>query len=246
MSVDNPDITASDIINDIEARLGGTNLDTTDYLPWVSYSYQKLYNAIISAGQQAKEYYFGNLVTFNLTAGTGEYSLETNIPRFGGIIKVEVKYGATDDLWVKAARLPSINNYSQVMSNVDTNYRGKSSVVYYLLQNIIGFIPTPPAGDPDTPQAKVWYVKRPYQINDGMDVIDIPHRYMEPLNDYVQAKAIQAENESYAEAGQIERTFAAKLNQITEQVENEFGEYEGTDSVQPFNGSRLYHNPLRR
>lgn len=245
MSTNNPDITASNIITDIEARLGTTNLDTTDYLPWVSYAYQKLYRAIVSAGQQAKEVYFGDDVTFNLTAGTGEYSLETNIPRFGGIIKVEVKYGGTSDDWVKATRLPSINNYNQVMNNTSTSYRAKESVLYYLLQDVIGFIPVPPGSDSGTPQTKVWYVKRPYQLDDGDDVIDIPYRYIDPLNDYVQAKAIQAENESYSESLEIERIFEAKLNKITEQVENEFGEYEGTDSVQS-QGTGLYSNPLRR
>lgn len=245
MSTNNPDITASDIITDIEVRLGTTNLDTTDYLPWVSYAYQRLYRAIISAGQQAKEVFFGDDVTFNLTPGTSEYSLSTNIPRFGGIIKVELKYGGTSDDWVKASRLPSINNYNQVMNNNTTSYRSKSSPLYYLLQNVIGFIPVPPGSDSGTPQAKVWYIKRPYQIDSGSDVIDIPYRFIDPLNDYVQAKAIQSENESYSESLEIERVFEAKLNRITEQIENEFGEYEGTNVVQAV-GSSLYSNPLRR
>lgn len=246
MSSSNPDITASDIITDIEVRLGGTNLDTDDYLPWISYAYQKLYRAIVAAGQQAKEVYFGNDVTFNLTGGTGEYSLETNIPRFGGIIKVEIKYGGTNDDWTKVARLPSINNYSQVMNNTSESYRAKQSPLYYVLQDTLGFIPVPPAGDAGTPQAKVWFVQRPYQLTLGTDVIDIPYRYLDPLNDYVQAKAIQAENESYRESLEIERIFEAKLVKITESVVDEFGEYEGTDSVQAINGSRLYHNPMRR
>jgi hypothetical protein len=246
MSTNNPDITASDIVTEVEIRLGDTNLDTEDYLNWISHAYQKLYRAIIAAGQQAKEVYFGNSITFNLASGTGEYSLETNIPRFGGIIKVEVKYGGTSDTWVRANRLPSLNNYNQVTANVTTDYHSKSSPLYYLLQDIIGFIPTPPTTDSGTPQAKVLYIKRPYQITLATDVIDIPYRYLEPIYEYVQAKAIQAENESYAESLEIERLFEAKLVQITEQVTDEFGEYEGTDQVQAESGSKLYSNPMRR
>lgn len=246
MSTNNPNIIASDIISDIEVRLGNSNLDTSEYLPWVSHAYQRLYRAIVAAGQQAKEVYFGDDVTFNLSSGTGEYSLSTNIPRFGGIIKVELKYGGTGDDWVKVARLPSINNYEQVMNNTSTVYRAKSSPLYYILQDVIGFIPVPPGADAGTAQAKVWYVKRPYQIDNGSDVIDIPYRFLEPLNDYVQAKAIQAENESYSESLEIDRVFEAKLKQITEQVVNEFGEYEGHDSIQPMSGSKLYNNPLRK
>ena len=246
MSTDNPDVTASDIVVDIESKLQGTNLDTTDYLPWISYAYQKLYRAIVSAGQQVKEYYFGDYITFNLSGGNNEYSLSTNIPRFGGMIKAEILYGGTNDTWTKLTRLPSLNNYGQTMNNVDTNYQSKQNPLYYILQDTIGIIPTPPAGDAGTPQIKVWYVKRPYQINDGADVIDIPYRYLEPLNDYVHAKAIQSENESYGESDMIEKNFDRKLQGITEDVENEFGEYEGTDSVQPFSGGRLHSNPMRK
>ena len=246
MSTNAPSITASDIVTNIETRLGGTNLDTTNYLPWISYAYQKIYRAIISAGQQAKEYYFGNYTTFNLTGGTGEYSLITNVPRFGGIIKVEIKYGATGDLWTPVKRIPSINNYYETTGNTSTTYQSKQSPLYYILQDTIGFIPVPPAGDSGTPQAKIYYVRKPYQITAGTDVIDIPYKYIDAIDDYVHAKAIQAENESYAESLEIERVFEAKLNQITEDVNDEFGEYEGIDSIQAFSGSKLYSNPLRR
>lgn len=246
MSANDPEITASDIVTDIENRLGDTNLDTEDYLPWISYAYQKVYNAIVAAGQQAKETYFGNKVTFNLTPGTNEYSLNTNVPRFGGFIKVEILYGGTNDQWVTATRLPSINNYSQTSGNISTSYRAKESPLYYKIQDTIGFIPTPPVTDSGTPQAKIWYVKEPYQITESTDVIDLPYKFLEPLTDYVHAKALEAENESYAEAGQIERKFEGKCIQVTEQVSDEFGEYEGTDSVQLMAGSRLRSNPLRR
>ena len=246
MSINVPSVTASDIITDIETRLGDTNLDTNDYLPWISYAYQKLYKAIVRAGQQAKEYYYGNYTTFNLTSGTGEYTLTTNVPRFGGIIKVEVKYGGTDDRWVTAARLPSINNYNQSSEYNTTQYRGKDKPYYYMLQDLIGFIPVPPGSDAGTPQAKIFYVRKPYQIDSGTDVIDVPYKYIDALNDYVQSKALQAENESYNESLEIERVFEAKLRQITEDVEDEFGEYEGTDSVQPMQGSQLHSNPLGR
>lgn len=246
MSANNPDITASDIITDVEVRLGDTNLSTANYLPWVSYAYQKVYHAIISAGQQAKEVYFGDYATFDLTAGTAEYTLTDEIPRFGGIIKVEIKYGGTDDDWVKCARLPSIANYSQTTDDVSTTYRAKSSAAYYRLKNKIGFVPTPPTTDSGTPQAKIYFIQRPYQITDGADVIDIPYRYQFAINDYVQSKALQAENESYAESGTIEKNFEYQLSRITELVENEFGEHEGTDSVQVMSGSKLRSNPLAK
>ncbi len=246
MSTNTPSVTASDIVTNIETRLGGTNLDTTDYLPWISYAYQKIYRAIVAAGQQAKEYYFGNYTTFNLTGGTGEYSLSTNVPRFGGIIKVEILYGATGDGWITAKRLPSLNNYRETTGNVSTTYQSKNSALYYILQDTIGFIPTPPASDPNIAQAKIYFVRKPYQIDAGGDVIDIPYKYIDALDDYVQSKAIQSENESYTESLEIERVFEAKLNQITEDVTDEFGEYEGTDSVQEFSGSQLHANPFRR
>lgn len=246
MSTNAPSVTASDIITDIEVRLGDTNLDTNDYLPWISYAYQKLYRAIVSAGQQAKEYYYGDHVTFNLTSGTGEYDIPTYIPRFGGIIKVEVKYGGTGDEWTQARRLPSINNYGLTSDKVSTTYHGKGNPYYYMLKDVIGFIPTPPGSDAGTPQAKVFFVQKPYQIDSGTDIVDIPYKYIDPLNDYVHAKAIQAENESYGESLEIERIFEAKCRQITEQVTDEFGEYEGTDSVQVMSGSRLFSNPLGR
>lgn len=246
MSTNTPSITASDIVSNIETRLGDTNLDTSDYLPWISYAYQKVYRAIVSAGQGAKEYYFGNYVTFNLTGGTGEYTLSTNVPRFGGVIKVEILYGGTGDTWQTATRLPSLNNYNQTTGNVSTTYRGKESPLYYILQDTVGFIPTPPASDSGTAQAKIYYVRKPYQIDSGSDVIDIPYKYIDAIDDYVHSKAIQAENESYAESLEIERVFEAKLRQITESVTDEFGEYEGVDSVQIMGGSRLRSNPLGR
>lgn len=245
MSSNNPNIKASDIISNVESRLGGTNLDNGDYLPWISYGYQKLYSAIVSAGQQAKEYFFGDLEEFDLVAGTAEYPIEEHIPRFGGIIKVEIKYGGTNDDWIKAQRLPSLANW-QNQSNTGVEYRSKQAALYYILGDNFGFIPTPSTDDTGAPQAKVWYVKRPYQVDSGNDIIDIPYRYLYPLENYVQAKAIEAESEDYGVSNAIEAKFVSELAEITALVTNEFDENDNTNSVHVPANSSLYSNPIRR
>lgn len=244
MSVDNPDLLASDIITDVENRLGTTDLDTTDYIPWISYAYLKTYLAISAAGQQAKEYYFGAYSLITLTAGIAEYDLDTYIPRFGGFIKVEVRYGGTSDDWVVARRLKSLSNWKN-QANVTETYQPKISALYYKLGNNLGFIPTPPTTDSGTPTAKVWYVKRPYQIEQASDVIDIPYRYTYPITDYVQAKAIMAENEDYAQAGATEQKFDQQLFDLTGIVTDEFNENDGTSGIQVPVSAPIFRNPLR-
>lgn len=245
MSANNPDITVSDLVTQVESRIDGSDLDTTDYLPWISYAYQQVYLAITNAGKYAKEYFFGDYITFDLTNGTGEYSITTNIPRFGGIIKVEILYGGTGDLWTPAKPLGSMSNWKN-FNNVSTSYRSKQDPIYYLLlsRNVIGFIPTPPSSDSGTPQAKVFYVKKPYQLTSGDDVIDIPYRFMWAIDDYVQARALEATNEAYVESGAIDAKFREKLMRITVECENEFGE-DFQESIRPIN-TRLYSNPIGR
>jgi len=244
MSSNNPDITASNIVTDVENKLGDTNLDTADYLPWISYSYQRIYSAIVANGQWAKEYYFGDVATITLTPGDNEFSLKTEIPRFGGTIKVEILYGASGDEYVLAKKLPSLANWDN-QNQVSTDYRSKLSAVYYIIGDTFGIIPTPPS-DEGNVTVKVWYVKRPYQITDGTDVIDLPYRYMWPINDYVQAKAIQAENEDYISSIAIEDRFNVSLERITESVANEKDENDDTNMIQISANSRLRSNPIRR
>lgn len=242
--MDNPDITASDIITDVENRLDSPNISTAKYLPWVSYAYQKLYQALIGSGQRVKEELFGNYIEFDLTNGTAEYSLETNIPRYGGTIKVEIKYGGTSDDWVRARKIPSLANYD-IQNNVSTSYRGKSDAIYYIIQNKIGFIPTPPSTDSGTPVARVWYIRRPFQVTAGTDIIDIPYRFIYPLVDYVQAKAIMSENEDYNQAAQMEANFRQQLVEVAEAAVSEFDENDGTNFIQVSSNSSLFSNPFR-
>lgn len=243
--MDNPDITVSDIVTDVENRLDSPSISTSTYLPWVSYAYQKLYQALIGAGGRVKEELFGNYVTFDLAAETAEYDLETYIPRYGGTIKVEIKYGGTGDDWIRAKRLPSLANY-KIQNNSTTNYRAKSDALYYIIQGKIGFIPTPPSTDSGTPSVRIWYIKRPYQLTASTDVIDIPYRFIYPLVDYVQAKAIMSENEDYTQADKIEANFRQQLIEVADAANSEFDENDGTNFIQVSANSSLYSNPLRR
>lgn len=245
MSESNPDITASDIITEVEDILDDPNIGSSVYLPWISYAYQKTYQKLTAISQDVKETLFGDDVTFDLTGGTAEYSISENIPRYGGIIKVEIKYGASGDDWIRAARLKSVSNW-RIQNNVGTNYRSKTAALYYILDNTIGFIPTPPSADTDqTPQAKVWYIKRPYQITLTTDVIDIDYRFMYPIRNYVLAQAIRRENEDYAAAGDIENNFRAELEEMAIAAASEFSESEGTNEVEVSSDSGLYDNPFR-
>lgn len=244
MASNNPSITASNIITDVEARLENPNLSANTYLPWVSYGYNRLYLALMSADPRVREGLFGNSETFNLSAGVSEYSISTNIPRFGGIIKVEVKYGGTGDDWTRAKKLPSVSDY-EVQNNNTTSYRAKENPLYFLLEDSIGFIPVPPVADSGTPQAKVFYVRRPYQITDVADVIDIDYRFIYPLANYVQAKAIERINEDYGQAAIIEREFIRLLEEVSERATSEFsGELDGGESVVVPSNSPLFKNPF--
>jgi len=244
MSTDNPSITASDIVTDVELRLGSPGIATATYLPWISYAYQKTYQALVNAGQRVKEELFGNQTTFDLTAGVGEYTLSTELSRFGGVIKVELKYGKTGDDWVRATRIESVSDW-RIDNNDSTSYRAKDSALYYLLQDTIGFLPIPPASETDqTPQAKVFYIKRPYQIDAGGDVIDIPYRFIYPVSNYVQAKAVEAENEDYGQAAITEQRFTQELDDIAVAAESEFGEAEGVNRVKVASNSSIFSRPF--
>lgn len=244
MSSNNPDITASDIISDVENRLGDTNLDASDYLPWISYAYTKLFHAISSAGSRAKEEIFGASETFNLSAGSSSVSINTNIPRFGGFLRVEVKYGGTDDtMFNKATRLTSVA-YGKDQDELTTQYNNKARPLYRKLGDSLIIIPTPPTTDSGTPQATVWYVKRPYQITDSADIIDIPYRFIYPIPNYVHSKAIIAENEDFGQANLVEERFERELQQIVTQVVNEFDEYDGTNAIAYSESDAFNQNPL--
>lgn len=243
MSSNNPSITASDIVTDIEARLLTPNVSTTTYLPWISHAYAKTHQALAGASHRVKEELFGDDVTIDLTPGTSEYSLSTHIPRYGGIIKVEIRYGLSGDDWNRAEKLKSVAHW-RIQNNVSTNYRSKINPLYYILSDTIGFIPTPTAGEVDqTAQAKVWYFKRSYQITAGTDVIDIPYRFIYPITNYVLAKTIQRENEDFLVAQSIERQFEKELEDIAVAAVSEFGEQEGVDSIE-IDSSHTYNNPL--
>jgi hypothetical protein len=236
MSASNPSITASAIITDVESRLGLPSISAADYYPWISYAYQKCYSALANAGSGVKETLFGNYATISLINGKTEYSLSTYLPRFGSMIKLEVLYGATGDLRNSARKVKSIAQIPD-MSQLSTIYYGKTTPMYYLLENVLGIIPTPDGGT-----AYVWYVKRAYQITDGADVIDIDYRFIYPIVNYVQAKAIEKENEDYDAAGLIEQRFERELEQIAITAASEYNEEDG-DSVED-NSTALSDNPF--
>jgi hypothetical protein len=239
--MDNPDITASDIITDVEGRFSSSpSLSASRYIPWISYAYQKVYQAIISVNQTAKEEIFGTKVDISLNTNTpNEYSLETEIPRFGGFIDVQIKYGATGDTYNRAKRLKSMSHWTN-WDNISTTYRSKLEPLYYKLGDTLGFIPVPPESGAT---AKVFYVKRSYQITEEDDVIELPYRFLYLISDYVHARALQAVNEDYATAGQIENNFRSQLEDLKEAVASEFNENDGTDAIQR-NDDDLFTNPL--
>jgi hypothetical protein len=242
MATDNPSITASNLITDVEARLGNPNLSGTKYLPWISYAYQKVYHKLANVGQEVKEQLFGALETVTLTNGTAEYNLNDKISRYGGFIKAEIKYGGTSDEYKRATKLRSISQWND-QSQVTTSYQPKDKPLVYFLGTVFGVIPTPPADDAGTPYAKIWYVKRPYQITEVGDTIDIPYRFMFPLVNYVQAKAVQAKYEDYSASMALEKKFEDELEQMAEMAAGEMTENEGM-GVEVDSSSPLYSNPL--
>lgn len=245
MSETNPSITANDIILEVEARLGSPNIAQASYIPWISYAYQKEYGKIVRIGQHVKERVFGELVTFDLTASTAEYALSSVIPQFGGFIRGQIKYGGTSDDWVKLKVLKSLSSWDD-MTNVTTSDWPKQDALIYFIKDYVGFIPTPPAASVDTgtPQAKIWYIKRPVRITVATDVIDIPYRFTFPIVSYVQAMGIMAENEDYTQAARVEARFEADLEEVAQTIESEFSEREEANVIEATD-TALYDDPLR-
>lgn len=240
MSANNPSITASDIIEDVENRLDDPGIDTTVYLPWVSYAYQKTYKALIKAGQKVKEALFEDNATINLTTNTLEITVTDQIPRFGGLVKLEVKYGLSTDEWNSAKPLGSSANWKN-LHNVSTTYRSKTEPLYNLSGTKLMVIPAPPE---DGATAYVRYIKRPYQITAGSDVIDIPYRFLDPLVNYVQARATERDNEDYQVGRQIDAKFFGELDALMEEAASEFNEHDGTENIQVSTNSPLFDDPL--
>lgn len=243
MSSNNPDVTVSDIANEVERILRNPGLSTTTYLPWASYAYQKTFQALSGVGMHVREALFGDNATISLTTSTLQKSLTTDIPRFGGVIKVEVKYGASGDDWNPASKLKSIAHWSNT-NNVSTTYRSKTQPLYTIIgnSNLIVIPVAPESGA----QAKIYYVKRPYQLTDGNDVIDIPYRFIYPIFNYVQAKAVERVNEDYSASKQIENNFEKELIRVAEAADSEFNEEDGTDGVETSASSPIFSNPFRR
>lgn len=239
--MDNPSVTPADVISDVEGRFASSPaLSSSRYMPWVSYGYQRTFNALSQVGQKVRENLFGELATLSLNTTTpNEYDLTTEIPRFGGFIKVEVKYGATGDVYNQAGFLSSLSHWNN-QDNVSTTYRSKLTPLYYKLGNTLGFIPVPPESGA---LAKVWYIKRPSQLTDVADVIDIPYRFLYPLYDYVHARALQAVNEDYSASSQIESNFRLQLEEIQQSAASEFNEHDGSSAVE-VNASDVIVNPF--
>lgn len=241
MSDSNPDVTAADIITDVEARLASPNLSATIYLPWISYAYQRTFQAISKVGQLAREQIFGDVDTIDLGIDSpNEFVITDEIPRYGGIIKVEVKYGATGDVYNPAKYLRTVAHWRN-MDNISTNYQGKTAPLYYLLGTKIGFIPVPPETGA---VARVYFVKRPYQITDSTDVIDIPYRFQWPISEYVHAKGLQKVNEDYGAASALEANFNNMLQDLEVAVASEFNENDGVQAVESSAVDQLYNDPL--
>lgn len=241
--MDNPQITPADVITDVESRFSSVpSISSTVYLPWISYAYQRLYQKICEVSQTAKENLFGEVAEVDLPTSTpSEFTITDEIPRFGGFIAVEVKYGGTGDVYNKASLLKSVAHWTN-WDNISTNYRSKVTPLYYQRGKTMGFIPVPPEVNA---VAKIWYVKRPYQITSVTDVIDIPYRFLTPLFDFVHARALQKVNEDYGNAGAIEANFRGQLDEIQLAVASEFNENDGTDNVQDNTNSGFYDNPLK-
>ncbi len=237
MSSNNPSITVSDIVTDVENRLNQPSLGGDVYLPWVSYAYAKTYAALANAGQGVKEALFGAYMPVALVNGQTEYTLSSLIPRFASVIKIEVLYGASGDQRNTASKIKSIAHIKN-MGQLSTTYWSKTQPFYYQLEDTLGVIPTPDGGT-----MYVWYIKRPYQLTSSSDVIDIDYRFIYPIVNFVQAKAIQAVNEDYTTSEEVERIFERELEQIANTAAGEYNEEEG-DSVQISSSSSLYENPL--
>jgi hypothetical protein len=237
MASNNPNVTASNIISDVEARLMTPAISSNTYLPWISYAYGRVFLTLLRARREIAEQFFADsyLLTLN-TTNPNEYTLTDYIPRFGGMLKVEILYGATGDTWINAAQLPAISTYD-ILQNNTTQYRGKSSCIYYLIGGKIGFIPVPPESGAT---ARIYYIKRPYQIDSTSDVIDIPYRYQYPIVDYVQSKAIQTANQDYSTSQILEDRFRQQLEEIAISADSEI--VASTNIL--YQGSALYDNPL--
>lgn len=223
MSSSNPSITVSDIITDVDGRISSANLSSSVYIPWVSYSYQRIYQALTNVGKTCAETLFGDTDTIALTTtNPNEYTITDEIPRFASIIAVWVKYGATGDIYNKAKKLRTTGMIGNP-SNVSTTYFGKTKPFYYIRGGVIGFIPVPPESNG---VAKIDFVKRPYQLTETTDVIDIPYRFIWPISEYVHAKAIQRLNEDYNTSAQLESNFRQQLEEVALAAASEFDEDE--------------------
>lgn len=240
MSSHNPDITCSDIITDVENRLASPNLSASVYLPWISTSAQRVYQALAALGQEAKERYFGASDTIELTQSTLEHSITDSIPDFASFIKVEIKYGAAEDTRNKARKMRSPSMWANE-DNVSTSYRPKDRPLYGQSGDNLIVIPIPPESGAI---AYVRYVSRLPQYDDASDVIHIPFRFLWPVYDYVQAKAIQRVNEDYTTARQIESDFRGALEEITERAADELNENDGTNAVEADTDDDIFYNPL--
>jgi hypothetical protein len=240
MSSFNPSVTINDIIADVEARLSSPNLDVSFYLPIISSAAQRVYQAIISLGQEAKEFYFGADEEISLTQNTLEHDIYTDIPDFDSFVDVEVQYGASGDTRNHATKLRSPSQWNN-KANVSTTYRAKESPLYYKSGDNIGVIPTPPESGAI---AYVRYVRKIPQYTDGLDVVEIPYTFMWAITDYVQAKAIQRVNEDYSTARQIEEDFDNHLQEITERAADKVNENDGTNSIEISTGDAIFDDPM--
>lgn len=243
MSETNPEVTANDLITEVEARMGTPAIAQASYLPWISYAYQKTYNKYQGIGQHVRETFFGTLATVTLQAGVNEYLLSDTIPLYGGFIKGQIKYGGTSDDWVRLKVLRSLSKWED-QTNVTTSDWPKASALIYFLKDYFGIIPTPPTDDAGTPSAKIWYVKRPARITAAADVLDLPYRFLYPVVSYVHGMAVMAENEDYTNSLRIEARFDKDLEEAAIAIDSEFSEYEQGNRVEETDES-LYTDPFR-
>jgi hypothetical protein len=241
MSDSNPTYTASDVISDVEGRLSSPNINTSIYLPWISYAYNRLWGKLANIGQHAKEAFFADTGTISLDVSTLEHTITDDIPRFGSLIRLEVQYGGSGDLRVRAYPLKTVANVRN-LGNVSTNYYPKGAPRYYIAGGKLGIVPVPPESGAT---AYLRYVKRVDQITDAEDVIDIPYRFVWPIAEYVHAKAIQRVNEDYSIASGLEDNFRQMLEEVADQAAGELSnENDGTNFVEEDDGDGWYANPL--
>lgn len=240
MSSNNPTLLVSDIISDVEGRLASPGIPTATYFPWVSTAAQRVYQALASLGQEAREKYFGTSGTIALTQSTLETSITGSLADFASFIKVEVLYGASGDTRNTATKLRSPAQWGN-LNNVSTTYRAKQEPLYYQSGDYIGIIPTPPESGAN---AYVRYVKRLPQYTLAGDTISIPYRFTWPITEYVQAKAIQKVNEDYSTSQQIENNFERHLEEIILRAADEINENDGTNAVELSAESQLLDDPL--